>query len=95
MGLIKDFLVSLKNKNTKLSPDEEVKQLKAKVAKLEDTIKQMEIAHNEEINLIDREFLTWYNQQNIKIDNEDATNKQEQDKGEQQEELDLEELINE
>lgn len=95
MGLIKDFLVSLKNKKSEIPLDEENKQLKAKVLELEEKIKQMEIAHNEEINLIDREFLTWYNQQNIKIDNEDATNKQEQDKRDQQEQLDLEELINE
>lgn len=94
MGLIKDFLLSLKNKKSEISLDEENKQLKAKIIELEDTLKQKEIEYAKEIDLIDREFLTWYNQQNTKITKE-TTNIQEQQREQKQEELNLEELINE
>lgn len=93
MGLIKDFLLSLKNKKSEIPLDEENKQLKAKIIELEDTLKQKEIEYAKEIDLIDREFLTWYNQQNTKITKETA-NTQGQQPEERQEELNLEELIN-
>ncbi|OWY73583.1 hypothetical protein B5M19_03845 [Mesomycoplasma hyopneumoniae] len=94
MGLIKDFLLSLKNKKSEIPLDEENKQLKEKIIELENIIKEKDIEHAEEINLIDREFLTWYNQQNTKITKETANTPGQQSE-ERQEELNLEELINE
>lgn len=94
MGLIKDFLLSLKNKKSEIPLDEENKQLKEKIIELENIIKEKEIEYAKEIDLIDREFLTWYNQQNTKITKETANTPGQQPE-ERQEELNLEELINE